>query len=163
MEVLEAIRARRSIRQYRSDPVPEEKLEQILDVARWAPSAKNAQAWKFIVIKDLKLIADIAEVLRWGRFLPQAPLTIAVVIDPRETNHPIEDGALAAGYILLAAHALGLGGCWVDPSYREEIIAPMLGISSEEKLICLIPIGYADEAPVMPRKELKDIVFTNRL
>ena len=163
MEALEAIKTRRSIRKFRSDPVPEEILEQILDAARWAPSAKNSQTWKFIVIKDLKIITDIAEVLQWGRFLPQAPVVIAVVVDPRLTPHPVEDGTLAAYSMLLAIHALGLGGCWVDPSYREEIIAPMLGISEEERLICLIPIGYADETPVMPRKELKDIVFINRL
>lgn len=163
MEVLEAIKTRRSIRRFRSDPVPEEVLGQILDAGRWAPSAKNSQSWKFIVIKDLKVITDVAEVLRWGRFLPQAPVTVAVVVDPRLTPHPMEDGTLAAYSMLLAVHALGLGGCWVDPSYREEIIAPMLGISGEEKLICLIPIGYADEAPVTPRKELKDVVFINRL
>jgi len=163
MEVLEVIRTRRSIRKYREEPVAEDRLEQILDAGRWAPTAHNSQPWKFIVIRDQHIREDIAGLLPYGRFLPQAPLAIAVVVDPAVTNHPLEDGSLAAGNILLAVHALGLGGCWVDPSAVEEKVKEMLGIPGGEKLICLIPVGYADEAPTRTRKELKNIVFTDRL
>ncbi len=163
METLEAIKTRRSIRKYREKPVPKKKLEQILDAGRWAPSSHNSQPWKFIVVRDRQIMDNIAALLPWGRFLTQVQLAIAVVVDPGATNHPIEDGALAAGNILLAVHALGLGGCWVDPSASEETIKPMLGIPPGVKLICLIPVGYPDEAPTRRRKELTDIVFTNRL
>ena len=162
MEVLEAIKTRRSIRKYRAETVPEDKLEKVLDAGRWAPSAHNSQTWKFIVLRDPGIRDSIAGLLRWGRFLAQAPMGIAVVVDPRATNHPLEDGALAAYSMMLAAHSLGLGTCWVDPSASEEIVKPMLGIGAEEKLICILSIGYADEAPSRTRKELKDIVFTNR-
>ncbi len=163
MEVLEAIRSRRSIRKYREEPVPEEKLEQILDAGRWAISSHNSQPWKFIVVRDRQSMDSIAALLPWGRFLTQAPLAIAVVVDPGATNHPLEDGSLAAGNMLLAVHALGLGGCWVDPSASEEAVKQMLGISPGDKLICVIPVGYPDEAPTRRRKELKDIVFTSRV
>ncbi len=163
MEVLEAIRSRRSIRKYREEPVPEEKLEQILDAGRWAISSHNSQPWKFIVVRDRQIMDSIAELLPWGRFLTQAPLAIAVVVDPGATNHPLEDGSLAAGNMLLAVHALGLGGCWVDPSASEKTVKQMLGISPGDKLICVIPVGYPDEAPTRRRKELKDIIFTNRV
>ena len=163
METLEAIKTRRSIRKYREEPVPEDKLEQILDAGRWAPSAHNSQPWKFIVLRDPQIREAIAALLPYGRFLAQVPLAIAVVVDPGVTNHPIEDGALAAGNVLLAVHALGLGGCWVDPSASEETVKQMLGIPRGEKLICVIPVGYADEAPIRRRKELTDIVFADRL
>ena len=163
METLEAIKTRRSIRKYRAEPVPEEKLEQILDAGRWAPSAHNSQPWKFIVLRDQQIRDSIGGLLPWGRFLAQAPLAIAVVVDPAATPHPIEDGTLAAYSMLLAVHALGLGGCWVDPWASQETVKQMLGIPGEERLICVIPVGYADEAPTRGRKELADFVFTDRL
>ena len=163
MEVLEAIRTRRSIRKYRPEPVPEEKLEQILDAGRWAPMAHYSQSWKFIVLRDRDVLSRLAQMLPYGKFLPQAPLSIAVVVDPEVTNHPLEDGSLAAGNMFLAAHALGLGGCWVDPTSVEAEVKQMLNIPPGNKLICLIPVGYADEAPVRGRKELKDIVYNDHL
>ena len=75
----------------------------------------------------------------------------------------MEDGALAASNILLTIHALGLGGCWVDPSAREATVKQMLGIPIGDKLICLIPVGYAEETPTKRRKELTDIVFSHRV
>jgi nitroreductase len=64
--------------------------------------------------------------------------------------------------MLLAAHAVGLGGCWLNPSASEEEVKEILGIPKEERLISVISIGYPAEAPSSTRKELKDIIFTNR-
>lgn len=162
MEALQAIRTRRSIRKYKADPVAEEELEKILDAGRWAPSANNSQPWKFIVLSDSELKARLAGALTWGRFLTEAPLGVAVVVHPRASSHPVEDGSLAAYSMLLAAHSLGLGGCWINPSANEEKVKEMRGIPKEYRLISVISIGYADEAPSKTRRELKDITFTNR-
>lgn len=162
MEVLQAIKTRRSIRKYKRDPVSEEELQKILDAGRWAPSANNSQPWKFIVLSDFELKARVARALTWGRFLSEAPLGVAVVVHPRTSSHPVEDGSLAAYSMLLAAHSLGLGGCWINPSANEEKVKEMLGIPNEQRLISVISIGYADEAPSKTRRELEDITFANR-
>lgn len=162
MEVLEAIKTRRSIRKYKKDPVPQEKLEKILDAGRWAPSASNLQPWKFIVLSDFEVKERVAKLLAWGRFLAEAPMGIAVVADPGASSHPVEDGSIAAYSMLLAAHAVGLGGCWLNPSASEEEVKEILGIPKEHRLISVISIGYPAEAPSMTRKELKAITFTNK-
>lgn len=162
MEVLQAIETRRSIRKYRKDPVPQEELEKILDAGRWAPSAGNLQPWKFIVLSDFEVKERVAKLLTWGIFLDEAPMGIAVVADPGVSNHPVEDGSIAAYSMLLAAHAVGLGGCWLNPSASEEEVKEILGIPKEVRLISVISLGYPAEAPSSTRKELKDITFTNR-
>jgi len=162
MEVLQAIKTRRSIRKYKKDPVPQEELEKVLDAGRWAPSASNLQPWKFIVISDLEVKERVAKSLAWGIFLAEAPMGIAVVADPGASSHPVEDGSIAAYSMLLAAHAVGLGGCWLNPSTSEEEVKEILGIPKEHRLISVISIGYPAEAPSTTRKELKDITFANR-
>jgi len=162
MDALEAIKTRRSIRRYKKTPVPGEKLEKILEAGRWSPSARNSQPWKFIVLSDLQVRERVAKLLAFGKFLTEAPLGIAVVVDPAISSHPAEDGALAAYSMLLAAHALGLGGCWINPSLSEEELKETLGIPRGERLISVISIGYPDEAPSKTRKELEDVTFTNR-
>ena len=162
MDVLEAIKTRRSIRRYKKTPVPREKLEKILDAGRWAPSARNSQPWKFIVLSDAQVKERVAELLAFGKFLAEEPLGIAVVVDPGVSSHPVEDGTLAAYSMLLAAHSLGLGGCWINPSHGEEELKEILGIPRGERLITVISLGYPDEAPSKSRRELEEIAFTNR-
>jgi len=162
MEALEAIKTRRSIRRYKKDPVPQEELDKILDAGRWAPSASNLQPWKFIVLRDFEVKERVAKLLAWGGFLAEAPLGIAVVADPGVSDHPVEDGSIAAYSMLLAAHAVGLGACWLNPSAVEEEVKEILDIPEEHRLISVISPGYPAEAPSSTRKELKDITFTNR-
>lgn len=88
---------------------------------------------------------------------------IAVAVDPRASNYPVEDGTLAVANMLLAAHSLGLGGCWLAPLANEEKLKEVLGIPRENKLISVISIGCPAESPSPKnRRELKDITFTNR-
>jgi nitroreductase len=162
MEVLEAIKTRRSIRKYKKDLIPQEKIEKILEAGRWAPSANNSQPWRFIILTDSKLREELASVLTWGKFLAQATLGIAVIVDPKASTQPIEDGAVATYSMLLAAHALGLGGCWIDPSVNEERVKETLSVPKGQKLLSVISLGYPDEAPHKERRELKEITFTNK-
>lgn len=163
MDVLEAIKTRRSIRKYEKRPVPEELLEKILEAGRWAPSASNAQPWNFIVLRDEGIRKDVARVSTYGKFLAEAPLGIAVVVDPQASTHPVEDGAIATQNMLLAAHALGLGTCWIG-SYEsdyEEKVKKILGIPENKRLLSLISVGFPAESRKSEREELREIVFTD--
>jgi len=164
MDTLQAIKERRSIRKYDPKAVPEEKLTQILEAGRWAPSAGNSQPWKFIVVRDEKVKDELARVAVYGSFMAEAPVAIAVVIDPHASNHPVEDGAAATQNILLAAHALGLGTCWIgsyDSGY-EESVKEVLGIPRDKRVLSLISLGYPAESPTKGRVELSELVCHDR-
>ncbi len=164
MDVFEAIKTRRSIRKYRKEPIPEELLLKVLEAGRWAPSAKNSQPWNFIVLKDEKVRRDVAEAFPPGRFLAEAACGIAVVTDPKASNHAVEDGAAATQNMLLAAHALGLGACWlgVYGGVYEEKVKEILGVPKEKLLISVISLGFPAETPTKTRKSLDEILFTNK-
>jgi len=161
MDVIEAIKTRRSIRRYRKEPVPEGMLEQILEAGRWAPSAGNSQPWRFIVIKDEKVRTKLAEVATYGKFLADAPLGIAVVIDPEISSHPVEDGAISTQNMLLAAHSLGLGACWIGSygSAYEENAKRILKIPDDMRLLSIISLGFPMESRRSSRKGLGQLVF----
>ncbi len=166
MEVFEAIEGRRSIREYRKEPVPEDLVLKILDAGRWAPSASNRQPWSFIVLKDKEVKRRVAEATTYGRFLADAPLGIAVVIDPQVSHRSggVEDGAIATQNMLLAAYALGLGTCWIGSynSVYEEEVKEILNIPKNKRLLSIISIGFPAESPAKDRKELKEIMFTDK-
>ena len=162
MEVLEAIGTRRSIRRYKPDPVPEEALEKILEAGRWAPSASNAQPWKFIVISDPEVRRMVGSLFLFGWFLAEAPVGIAIVVDPRGSSCPVQDGTLATYAMMMAAHSLGLGTCWINPSANEDRVQELLGIPQDKKIICVISLGYPAEAPSKMRRKLEDVVFRER-
>ncbi len=103
MEIIQAIRERRSIRQYSQEPISEDQLNQILEAGRWAPSRGNSQPWKFIVLNDEQVRKELAEAIPTGKFLAQAPQGIAVVVDPQASKHPEQEGAAATQNMLLAA------------------------------------------------------------
>jgi nitroreductase len=164
MEVLEAIRTRRSIRKYDRRLVPEEAIKKILEAGRWAPSANNAQPWTFIVLKDERVRKDVARATSYGKFLAEAPLGIAVVIDPAASTHPVEDGAIATQNMILAAHALGLGTCWIGSygSAYEERVKEILGIPKGRRLLSIVSVGFPAESPKSTRRELGKLVFKDR-
>ena len=160
MDVLEAIRDRRSIRRYHRKDVPDEKLMQVLEAGRWAPSAHNSQPRKFIVVKNEKVRRELAQIATYGSFLAEAPVAIAVVIDPSSSNHPVEDGAAATENMLLAAHAIGLGSCWIGAygSGYEDRARQILGVSGDKRLLSLISLGYAADRGGTTRIELGKLV-----
>jgi nitroreductase len=163
MDVLEAIKTRRSIRKYEKRPVPEGLIEEILEAGRWAPSANNSQPWNFIVLRDDGIRKEVARATTYGKFLTEAPLGIAVVIDPQASSHPVEDGAIATQNMLLAAHGLGLGACWIGSygSVYEEKVKKILGIPESKRLLSLISVGFPAESRKSTREELRKIVFTD--
>ena len=164
MDVLEAIRNRRSIRRYRDEPVPEDVLGQVLEAGRWAPSSANRQPWEFVVVREEQVRATLADMAPFGGFMAEAPVTVAVIIDPQGSNHAVEDGAAASQNILLAAHALGLGSCWIGSygSSYEDSAKAVLGVPANRRLLSLISLGYAAESPEVGRKALGEVVSYER-
>ncbi|OGN94488.1 MAG: hypothetical protein A2Z75_05625 [Chloroflexi bacterium RBG_13_50_10] len=163
MDILDVIRTRRSIRRYTGDPVSEEDINRIFEAGRWAPSASNNQPWKFIVLRSPEVRKKLAATLAWGKFLSQAVLGIAVVIDETASTHAVEDGAAATQNMLLESHSLGLGACWIGTygSPHEASAKKVLNVPEDERLLSVIAIGRPAEAPRKTRKPLIEVVFTD--
>jgi len=160
-EVLKAIRERRSIRTFRADPVEPEKIEAILEAGRWAPSGKNTQPWRFVVVESQEKREQLGRLVTQMDMIRTAPVTIAVLLDTKAGYDRIKDvqaiGACAQN-MLLAAHSLGLGACWIG-RVRDEQVERVLGTKEHEELMMLIPIGYPAESPApKERKPLSELV-----
>jgi nicotinate-nucleotide--dimethylbenzimidazole phosphoribosyltransferase len=170
MDVLEAIRTRRSVRKWLQKPVPADLVERILDAGRWAPSAGNFQPWAFIVVQESETkerVQKVAEESKnlsrvWAPYfregasrgyivdLRNVPLGIAIFADPRhapphtggEIGHII-GASLAAMNMWLAVHALGLGACYWSHMMPDKIKA-ILGVPHHWDFIGLLGVGYVD-------------------
>ena len=160
MEVFDAIRTRRSIRKYKSEPIPDEKLRNILEAARLAPSAGNRQPWRFIVIQNIDRKKALAKVVNNQTFLIDASAIIVAIGDPEVSARWYEkDPMIALEHIVLAATALDYGTCWIG-AFDEDAIKHLLKIPANVKVIALLPIGIPDETPApRPRKEFSEIFF----
>lgn len=163
---MEAIRARRSIRQYQNRPVAEEVLHEILEAARLAPSARNRQDWRFVVVNDQAQIQRVAAAAGQA-FLATAPVIIAgVALEPEGVMRCgvpryAVDLAIAMTNITLAATALGLGTCWIG-SFDQKEVKKILQIPEAYKVVELMPLGYPAEQPAArPRKPLAEVVSYN--
>jgi nitroreductase len=160
MDVFDAIKARRSIRKYKPQPIPTEKLEAILEAARLAPSAANRQPWRFIIIQDPERKKALAEAANHQTFLENAAAIVAAVGDPDLSTRWFEkDTMIALEHMVLAATTLGYGTCWIG-AFNEDTIKNLLKIPQKTKVVALMPIGIPDEMPAArPRKKPSE-VFT---
>ncbi len=163
-ELIEFLKSRRSIRKFKPEKPPLELILKVLDTARFAPSAKNSQPWEFIIIDDPEVKSKLAGIHVGARPLENAPMAIVVVSD--KTKSPtsyLVDGANAVMYILLALHAVGLGGVWIQTLRDVEKIQEILGLPSEKIPVAIIALGYPDESPKpKPRRPLEELVHYNR-
>jgi nitroreductase len=166
MDLMEAIKTRRSIRKFRETRVPESLLKEVLNAARLAPSADNAQPWKIIVVRDEQMKHKVTQACNGQKFLVQAPIVLVVCGIPEEafqtvggymSSHVI-DASIALDHVTLAAHSLGLGTCWVA-WFKEEKVKDILGIPEDVRVVALTPLGYPDESPERPsRKNLEELI-----
>lgn len=160
---IENIMTRTSIRQYKDQPVEQEKIDVMLKAAMAAPSAVNLQPWHFIVITDKKTIDLLS-----GKQPTNAPLLIAMCGDTDKTTMPdgkgklpdfwVQDVSAATQNLLLAAHALGLGAVWtgVYPVMeRTAEVANVLNCPSNIVPVAVVRIGYPDESPE-PKNKFKE-------
>jgi nitroreductase len=185
MEVFEAIKTRRSIRHYKSEAIAEEKLNAVLEAARWAPSWRNTQCWRFIVVRDAEIKRKLSETLLYYRpgenpstsAVRDAPVVIAACGELKKSGYyekipnPLTDKgdwwymfdvALATQNVMLAAHSLGLGTVTVG-LFDAPRAAQILKLPANIAVVVLLPLGYPDEEPELhPRKELSEIAFRDR-
>jgi nitroreductase len=167
MEVIEALKSRRSIRKFADRDVPSEVLDEIFEIVRYTPSWANTQVWEFIVIRDPKMKADLAATLP-----PNNPSKNAVELAPvvvaacgktkssgfyrgQETtifgDWLLFDVALAVHQLNLAAHSYGLGMVHVG-LFDHRSAAHLLGIPEEYRIVELLPLGYPESEPPTPRR-----------
>lgn len=166
MDVMEAIRGRRSVRAFADRIVPQEQLLELIDAATWAPSGGNAQAWHFIVVESPERVQQISAVSPGIFGVP--PAIIAVCTEPsriREERGPARealtslDAAMATQNLLLMAHASGLGTC-VIASFHKRAVAKLLALPEEVVPLLLVTVGWpAKESPAPPRRQ--DVVSLN--
>ena len=167
MEVYECIRSRRTVRQYKADPVPEPIIRKILRAGRWSPSSSNSQPWHFVAVTEPAIIARLAEVATQGPFIAQAPLVIAIVMVP-DAPRPQLDAGRALQQMELVAWEEGLGTCFVGVRAEEQQVGvkEILGIPEDYHLITLMPYGYRtgepSGRPSVPRRPLEEIAHRNQ-
>ncbi|HHI68575.1 MAG TPA: nitroreductase [Planctomycetes bacterium] len=159
MDVYEAIRTRKSVRAYLDKDVPQEVLLRILEAARLAPSAKNLQEWRFVVVRDPRTREKLARAARNQAFVAQAPVVLACcaetdghVMTCGQACYPI-DVAIAIDHITLCAVAEGLGTCWIG-AFFEDQVKEILGIPPHIRVVELLPLGYPQDPSPVPKRRL---------
>ncbi len=170
MKVLDVIQKRRSVRKYKEDPIPEKDLMRVLEAARLAPSGKNFQPWKFIIVKDKALKEKLAQASAGQFFMAEAPIIIVGCGFPdncyahmgRYMKSWSVDVTIALEHLILQAQEEGLGTCWIG-SFEEEEVKAILNIPENVKVLALTPLGYPDEIPrFRRRKSLDEIISYDR-
>ena len=187
MEIMEAIKTRRSIRRYKPDPVDDKTIETVLEAARLAPSWANTQCWRFIVVRDNNVKADLVNALikvEIGdalvdnpsiRAIGSAPVVIVACAKLGKSGYEfgkpatdkgdswyMYDVALAMQNLSLAAHSLGLGTVTTGAMDAKKI-ARILDVPEGFCVVAMTPLGYYEIEPKpIPRKELSEIVFYDK-
>ena len=159
MDVYECLRSRRTVREFKADPVSVETLEKILSAARWAPSSRNQQPWRLVVIRDRETLTRIGETARTGSFIGRAPLAIALVME--NADQPGMDGGRALQQMEVMAWAEGMGTCFVTLTDDENRrVCGILNIPETMDLITVLPFGYRRDdfqgrgAPRIPMSDM---------
>jgi nitroreductase len=162
MDVLEAIKGRRSVRAFDGERnVSEETVETLIDAGRWAPSAGNIQPWEFVVVREPEIKKRLSDAAYNQSFIEEAPVVIVVCASENrsseryghrgKTLYCIQDTAAAIQNIHLTAFSLGLGTCWVG-AFKEEEASEILRIPRGIRPVALIPVGYPSEFPFSRKK-----------
>lgn len=163
---MDLIEKRKSIRSYKPQDVEEEKLNYILQAFRKAPSAKNLQPWKLIIVKNKKKIGDLSIACNNQTFLSEAPILIVACAKEDEAygamggymnSYPV-DIALALEHLILAATEKGLGTCWIG-AFKEKLVKDLLNVPDNVRVVAITPVGYpAVEGRTRGRKPISKIV-----
>jgi nitroreductase len=189
MAFFDVVKARRSVRKFKNTPIPEEHLTAILDAARLAPTSGNQQPWKFLVLKERSTIDELKDACiaasmearraRGGAVSEEdttrisqyftdylsAPVYVVILTD-NQSRYPTYnhwDGPLAAGYLMLAARALGYGTVHATDSIPEAVTKEVLNIPDQFTRVCITPIGVPEAWPETPSKmELDEFIVEER-
>ncbi|KAA0012355.1 MAG: nitroreductase [Thermoplasmata archaeon] len=160
--LMEIIRKRRSVRSYKEEAVPNEIIKEIIEASRLAPSAKNLQEWKFIIVKDEEKRKALYKAAKNQQFVKEAPIIIAGVAT--YTNYVMTNGvpacyvdlAIAMEHIALAAAEKGIGTCWIGAFYQDEA-KRILEVPDDCVIVALMTLGYPKEELKPMEKRRKDL------
>ena len=169
MNVTEAIRMKRAVRQFQDKPLPEDVIHAILNAGRHAQSSKNTQPWQFVAIQDKAILKALSECGTWAGHLAGAALGVAILTpDPSQKFQLMFDAGQAAAYMQLAAWELGVGSCLAS-IYEAEKAREILGFPPEWHLRIGLSFGYPAEAWILSapphkggRKALEEVVHWER-
>lgn len=179
LSIWDIFQKRRSVRKFKKDAVPHEAIMKILDAARMAPTSGNQQPWKFLVVTDKNKINEMKEAcikrtLEYFKKKDQAPdsakkeeitsifdnyLSAPVYIVVLTDNNSVYssynhwDGPLAAGYLLLAARALGYGTVFITDAIPEDVTRQIFNIPDNYTRVCITPVGVPEKWPATPKKK----------
>lgn len=160
MSLLDVIFRRRSVRRYKSEPVPDEASKNILEAGRLAPSSDNAQPWHFVVVTDPEIKLELSKGI-WRSFIKDSAFTIVGCGEKRDKWSTV-DVAIALENMVLAAEAQGVGSCWIG-AFEEDEVKELLGIPDDLRVVALVSFGYPAEKPrTHGKKSLKEIVHYNK-
>ncbi len=164
--ILEAIEKRYSVRHYKDQPVEDDRLAEVLEAARLAPSGCNLQPWKLVVVRDRATIRSMVRAIGGQQFVEQAPVLVVACKNGEGYNighrydGAIIDVAIALDHMTLQAASIGLGTCWLG-NYDGNEIRALLDIPSENPVVAILALGYPDEThphSARPRKPLGELV-----
>lgn len=160
-DILEIIKSRRSIRNYKKEKIKDEDILKILEAGRWAPSASNNQPWRFIVVKNqelIKKIGDACKILTINSFVENSPLIVIIYSEKKHRWVDLDCG-MCAQNMMLEAHSLGIGSCFIG-AYRENKIKKIVNLPDEFNVIGLITFGYIESGKnFSERLNLEDLMM----
>jgi len=170
MDILKAVKERRSIRDFQKKKIPDELFDKLMEALIWAPSAGNLQSRKFYIIKNENTKKKIAAAALNQNFIADAPLVIVGCTDSRISYkygergvylYSIQDVALSIMGMMLVAHENGLGSAWVG-AFREEEVSRILNMPSYLRPVAIVPVGYPSKIPYPPprvsKKEAVEVI-----
>ncbi|MFA5310902.1 MAG: nitroreductase family protein [Candidatus Omnitrophota bacterium] len=165
MEALEVLKKRRSVRVFEGRPIPGEDLEALVDVARYAATARNVQPWKFVIVTDSKILNALSQLGDNARLIASAKACIVVFCEG--TKYYLEDGCAATVNILNAAAGMGIGSCWVagDKKPYSPDVLRLLNAPEGLRLVSLIALGYPKDKEwfrLADKKPLKEVLRWER-
>ena len=165
MEVFDCIKTRRSIRTYSGQPIDKTDINKIIETAVWAPSGKNGQPWKFKVITDKGLIGQISEMSTYGKWMKNAQCFICVFLNKKQSYDYVKDvqscGA-AIQNIMLSAHSLGIGSCWIGEILGKsgQVIELLKLDENNYSLMAIVTLGYNVSIGFNPgRKDINNFLL----
>jgi nitroreductase len=163
-QVFDAIRNRRSIREFTDQPVKRDLLQQIITAGIWAPSGLNNQPWRFVIICDHEINSKLASLTHYAHIVHAAPALIAVYLDQKKMYDPVKDHQAAGACIqnmLLAAHELGLGAVWLGQILNNKSrVNDVLQLSNQYDLMALLAFGYPKHRNQQSRRQpLTDFIL----
>ena len=159
MDVIQAIKSRKSVRSFLDKKVESEKVTDILEMARLAPSFFNRQDWRFVIVQDIRTKEKLVNYAKSPSFVAESPIVIVGCGKPikqiasSDQSSFIIDAAIALNHITLAAVEYGLGSCWVS-IFDETKVKEILDIPNEIKVIGLVSLGYPKDPEVLEKKRL---------